>query len=78
MGLFKKLTVRNKPKSTWDLTEDAPKPLPAHESDIPKQTAGLSSFTEAQPPPPYKLEADLGDEEIDTGSILIGIDFGTT
>lgn len=78
MGLFKKLTVRNKTKSTLDLTDKATTQQFAHELDVPKQTTRPVSFTYAPPPPPYELEADLGDEDTDTGSILIGIDFGTT
>jgi hypothetical protein len=72
MGLFKKLTVRNKQKSTWNLTEEVPK------LDPPKLATRPVSITHAPPPPPYELENDIGDEDADTGSILIGIDFGTT
>ncbi len=78
MGLFKKLTVRSKAKSTCDLSEEAATRPIAHELDVPKQTTRPASFTYAPPPPPYELEAELGDESIDTGCIMIGIDFGTT
>lgn len=78
MGLFKKLTVRSKTKSTWDLAEN-PTALPtANEQEVPKQSKKTSTSNYAPPPPPYELEADLGDIDADTGSILIGIDFGTT
>ena len=78
MGLFKKLTVRNKPKSTWDLAESTTARPTAHELDVPKQAIRTSTTIYAPPPPPYELEAELGDTDTDTGSILIGIDFGTT
>lgn len=75
MGLFKKLTVRNKTKSTWDLSENN---LTRHEFAVPKHTARPLPFTYVPAPPPYELEAELGNADSDPGNILIGIDFGTT
>ncbi|KAJ4406589.1 hypothetical protein N0V91_004532 [Didymella pomorum] len=77
MGLFKKLTVRSKTKSTWDLTDEGTARPLTHQLDVPKQTTRPASFSHA--PPPYELEAELGaEDDTDTGSILVGIDFGTT
>jgi hypothetical protein len=81
MGLFKKLTVRSKSKSPLDSSDGtATRPF-TQEVNVPKQTPRPAVFTvpsQSPPPPPYALKVEPEDEDSDPGSILIGIDFGTT
>lgn len=73
-SFLKKLASRNKTKSSWDLADATTRTL-----EVPKSVQRPSSFTFSPPPPPYEKEEE--DREIsvsDLGSLLIGIDFGTT
>lgn len=78
MGLLKKLTTRNKSKSTWDLVDGPTTRTTIHELRVPKDTARPSSFSFGSPPPPYELGIEPEISDSDLGSLLIGIDFGTT
>jgi hypothetical protein len=74
-SFLKKLASRNKTKSSWDLADATVSTL-----EVPKSVQRPSSFTFSPPPPPY-VEEQEEDREIsvsDLGSLLIGIDFGTT
>lgn len=74
-SFLKKLASRNKTKSSWDLADTTVRTL-----EVPKGVQRPSSFTFSPPPPPYE-EEQVEDREIsdsDLGSLLIGIDFGTT
>ena len=77
MGLFKKLNIRSKPKSTRFSFEGTIKPSLPPGLDVPKQAISSPSLTHVPASPEAQLEAALEDDT-DTGSILIGIDFGTT
>lgn len=73
MGFLRKLTTRSKHKSTWDL----PYAASSHDSGVPQVTEKRSSFV-LSPPPPYESQEEREISDSDLGSLLIGIDFGTT
>lgn len=77
-SFLRKLASRNRTKSSWDLADTTDRTL-----EVPKSVQRPSSFTFSSPPPPYAQaeEEEEEDREIsvsDLGSLLIGIDFGTT
>lgn len=73
MGFLRKLATRNKTKSTWDLSDTVDRTL-----EVPKGVQRPSSFSFSPPPPPYEQAEDREISVSDLGSLLVGIDFGTT
>ena len=73
MGFLRKLATRNKTKATSDLSDHVDRSL-----EVPKGVQKPSAFSFSPPPPPYEQDEDREISVSDLGSLLVGIDFGTT